>query len=109
MILVAARLLERTDLRGKAVEWFWNPRQTGDATEPDLRGVLYGKIAISAEVTCSERPAGVIDTRMATTLGKLDAMPGRKFYFVRTEEMAQRGRTKVRKRRYDIEVRLTAG
>jgi hypothetical protein len=25
------------------VNWYWNPRQTGDSTEPDLRGVLDGE------------------------------------------------------------------
>ena len=25
------------------VQWYWNPRQTGDSTEPDLRGTLNAR------------------------------------------------------------------
>src|SRR5262245_5091072 len=43
------------------VTWEWNPRQTGTANEPDLRGSLNGTILISAEASASKRPVGVID------------------------------------------------
>ena len=49
-------------------QWFWNPRQTGDNSEPDLRGSHSGAIVISAEITTSEKSVGTIDSRMQKTL-----------------------------------------
>lgn len=63
------------------IDWYWNPRQTGDFSEPDLRGVIDGNVIISAEATSSEKPQGVIDTRMKKTLAKLSEMPGKKILF----------------------------
>ncbi|WP_186196331.1 hypothetical protein [Burkholderia gladioli] len=88
------------------IAWFWNPRQTGDSSEPDLRGIHLGDVLISAEVTASERPIGTIDRRMQTTLAKLSRMEGMKFYFVRTEPMRKRASTKVAKQAWDISVVL---
>lgn len=82
--------------------WSWNPRQTGDTSEPDLRGHVGRNLVISAEVTTSAKPDGVIDTRMAKTLAKLSRMRGQQFYFVLTGVMAQRALTKVRKAGYQI-------
>jgi hypothetical protein len=84
--------------------WFWNPRQTGDHSEPDLRGSYTGEIVLSAEITTSENPVGTIDTRMQKTLAKLSAMEGARYYFVRTETMRQRAATKVAKGCWQIEV-----
>jgi imidazoleglycerol phosphate synthase glutamine amidotransferase subunit HisH len=42
---------------------------------------------------------------MASTLKKLNDMPGRKYYFVRTYTMEQRAVTKVAKNRYSVAVR----
>lgn len=84
--------------------WLWNPRQTGDNSEPDLRGSLSGSTVISAEITTSEKPVGTIDSRMQKTLAKLSEMQGAKFYFVRTPEMRQRANTKITKGRWSIEV-----
>jgi len=86
------------------VHWFWNPRQTGDSSEPDLRGVINGAVVVSAEVTTSEKPQGVIDTRMRNTLEKLDQMEGDKYYFIRTSEMEQRAKTKVTNNGWQISV-----
>ena len=86
--------------------WFWNPRQTGDETEPDLAVFLNGQQIVSGEVTASENPNGSIDTRMADTLRKLSTMPGQKLYFVRTETMRQRAATKVGKTHSLIQVVL---
>jgi hypothetical protein len=86
--------------------WEWNPRQTGDASEPDLRAQIDGQPMIAGEVTTSAKPQGVIDKRMASTLLKLSKMQGTKFYFVTTEAMAQRARTKVEKAAWPIEVVL---
>ena len=105
MILRAARLLQNTEFLGQQIDWYWNPRQTGDDSEPDLRAIGGGEIVLSAEITASERPVGTIDTRIRDTLAKLDNMPGRKFYFVRTASMEQRAKTKVEKGRYAIEVK----
>ena len=84
--------------------WYWNPRQTGDHTEPDLRGIYSGAILVSAEITTSEKPVGTIDSRMKKILTKLAAMQGEKFYFVRTSEMRQRAATKITKGGWEIEV-----
>ncbi len=76
-------------------QWYWNPRQTGDSSEPDLRGILNGVIVVSAEATTSEKPQGVIDKRMKKTLDKLNDMDGSKYYFIRTSSMERRANTKV--------------
>ncbi len=85
-------------------QWFWNPRQTGDNSEPDLRGSHSGAIVISAEITTSEKPVGTIDSRMQKTLAKLAEMQGAKFYFVRTPQMQQRANTKIANGGWEIEV-----
>jgi len=105
MILRAARLLESSELTGQEVEWYWNPRQTGTADEPDLRGLVAGQIVVSAEITASESPKGTMDQRMATTLEKLSKLPGKAFYFVCADSMERRARTKVKQAGYQIEVR----
>lgn len=107
MILRAARLLENSELTDRDVEWYWNPRQTGTADEPDLRGLVSGRIVVSAEITASESPKGIIDQRMGTTLKKLSKLPGKTFYFVCTDSMEKRARTKVERASYKIEVRRT--
>jgi len=88
--------------------WEWNPRQTGTADEPDLRGSAAGEIVASAEVTTSLEPKGLIDTRMRETVNKLSRMPGYRVYGVRTEAMAMRARTKIRKNEYEIAVHQVA-
>jgi hypothetical protein len=104
MILLAADWLIREARCDARTEWSWNPRQTGDNTEPDLRGYLDGTITVSAEITTSKKPDGVIDTRMAGTLQKLSQMQGALFYFVRTDSMSSRARTKTKKDQWPIEV-----
>ncbi len=37
-------------------EWSWDPRQTGDSSEPDIRAIERGVVTISAEATTSEKP-----------------------------------------------------
>jgi hypothetical protein len=80
---------------GTGILWEWNPRQVGKADEPDLRGSSGGQVLVCAEATASENPVGVIDTRMKKTLEKLIHMEGQLFYFVISDTMAQRARTKV--------------
>lgn len=105
MILRAARWLQGSDLEVTAIDWYWNPRQTGTSAEPDLRGVAHGEVVISAEITTSARPRGKIDERMTSTLKKLSTMAGARYYFVLSPEMAKRARTKINKHGYDIQVR----
>lgn len=105
MILRAAHSINSTDFCGYSVEWYWNPRQTGSAEEPDLCGKIAGENVVSAEITSSENPVGTIDKRMASTLKNLNNMQGRKIYFVRTEPMGKRAKSKVSKCGYQIEVR----
>lgn len=104
LIVRAAEWLLAAQKCSPATQWFWNPRQTGDNTEPDLRGLLSGSVVISAEITTSENPVGTIDSRMQKTLAKLAQMPGDKFYFVRTSQMQQRAKTKITKGGWAIEV-----
>lgn len=106
LIIRAAEWLSASSAASNEVAWFWNPRQTGDSSEPDLRGMLSGRVEVSAEVTTSERPVGTIDTRMQQTLAKLARMDGKKFYFVRTGDMRQRAATKAAKGGWAIEVVL---
>lgn len=105
MILRVARAISSTDFLGDTIEWCWNPRQTGSAEEPDLRGEIKGKAVVSAEITTSANPMGAIGTRMASTLKNLKNMPGKKLYFVRTETMEKRAKSKVSKSDYQIEIR----
>lgn len=109
LILHAAQWLIQQKHCSNAVEWSWNPRQTGDDSEPDLWGFDHGSVAISAEITTSREPVGVIDTRMRKTLSKLAQTEGRKFYFVRTESMRRRAATKVAKAGWPIQVVLLEG
>ncbi len=106
LILRAAAWLVANHVVTNSVSWLWNPRQTGDATEPDLAAEVNGARLISAEITTSAEPMGKIDSRMAATLEKLERMDGVKYYFVRSESMRRRAETKVTKRRLSIEIVL---
>ena len=101
---LGAQWLAEHDRSLHSAYWSWNPRQTGDSTEPDLQVASNGKVLISAEVTTSVKPQGKIDERMRSTLDKLSEMEGRLIYFVLSKEMKQRAETKIRKSRYAIEV-----
>lgn len=104
LIIRAAVWLRENGLVPPDAAWFWNPRQTGDQTEPDLAADQAGARVVSAEITASVNPKGVIDSRMAKTLAKLNGMPGSKYYFVCTEAMRQRAQTKVSKKCWSIRV-----
>jgi hypothetical protein len=106
LIIRAAMWLESIDPSLNRVIWLWNPRQTGDKDEPDLAAEQQSVRIVSAEVTASRNPVGVIDKRMIQTLKKLSEMQGNKFYFVRTESMFQRAQTKVVKYKWNIKVVL---
>jgi len=104
MILAAADWLIKEEKCKPETVWFWNPRQTGGANEPDLRGAFEEAVTVSAEITTSLLPQGKIDERMAGTLLKLSSMEGARYYFVRTEAMAVRARTKIFKAGHSIKV-----
>lgn len=104
LIVCAAEWLLAQNICARDTQWYWNPRQTGDHAEPDLAGVLNGVTVVSAEITTSEKPNGVIDTRMRKTLEKLSRQTGQLFYFVRTQAMATRADTKIRKAGLSIRV-----
>lgn len=106
LIVAAAEWLITIGHASRDTEWFWNPRQTGSVSEPDLEGRHGTAIAVSAEITTSANPAGTIATRMQWTLTKLSRMPGLKFYFVSTEAMRMRAKSKVVKIGAEIEVVL---
>ena len=104
LILQGLRWLRAGGYNGEYLEWYWNPRQTGNSSEPDLLAREGSRVVLSAEATTSESPQGVIDSRMRHTLAKLSSMEGDKFYFVRTIAMATRARTKVSRNSWNIEV-----
>ena len=104
MIVSAAEWLVTKSRCPVDTVWAWNPRQTGNDSEPDLRGEHMGVVIVSAEITTSESPIGTIDTRMRDTLKKLSSMKGERFYFARTESMCQRAQTKAMKAGWRIEV-----
>jgi hypothetical protein len=104
LILQGLLWLSENGFNQPEINWYWNPRQTGDAEEPDLRATVNDKIVLSAEATTSESPQGVIDSRMRDTLIKLNQMEGSKYYFIRTTAMENRARTKVAKSQLNVEV-----
>jgi hypothetical protein len=93
--LRAVRWLAANHMVPDGAIWQWNPRQTGNSAEPDIRAVAEGRIIVSGEVTTSPRPIGSLDGRMASTLRKLSEMEGRRYYFVLTAPMKRRAMTKV--------------
>ncbi len=82
----------------------WNPRQTGDANEPDIRVKRNGKVIISCELTTSSEAKGKIDQRMKEVLAKLNEMEGKKIFIVVSEKMRMRAMTKIANLGLNIEV-----
>src|SRR5262245_34331411 len=74
LALAAVRHIQSQRPDTAVLDWHWHPFQTGGIDEPDLRATNGTSVIISAEVTASERPVGVIDRRMAHTLQKLATM-----------------------------------
>ncbi len=105
LILKTVKLLEGDFYPSSAVRWSWNPRQTGHKDEPDLRGAdERGQLIVSAEVTSSQSPGGLIGTRMTHTLQKLSTMPGDKYYVVTNEQMENRAKAKIQNLGYEIAI-----
>lgn len=83
----------------------WNPRQTGNGDEPDIRIINKEKnFEINCEATTSKNPVGVIDSRINKHLQCLSKLTGLKYYFVMTNKMKQRAETKIYNNGWDIEV-----
>ncbi len=104
LILQGLLWLSENGFNQPEIIWYWNPRQTGNTEEPDLRATLNRKIVLSAEATTSEIPQGEIDSKMNRTLLKLNEMEGIRYYFIRTTSMENRARTKITGGRLRIEV-----
>lgn len=104
LIVRAAEWLIEHSVCPSEADWSWNPRQTGNHLEPDLQGAISGRVVVSAEITTSQNPNGVIDSRMRNTLGKLAKAEGAKYYFVRSDAMCSRALTKIAKAGWPIEV-----
>jgi hypothetical protein len=49
--LCALRWLVEEGHASSQTEWHWNPRQTGRADEPAIRGLLDDRFVLSGEVT----------------------------------------------------------
>ena len=78
--------------------WKWHPEQTSHPDEPDLQGLDNARnIIVSAEITTSPSPKGVLDSRIRKTLLSLNEKVGVKYYVVKTKEMKDRAETKISK------------
>jgi hypothetical protein len=104
LLLQGLRWLWDRGYSSDGLDWYWNPRQTGTSSEPDLHAMSEGNIILSAEATTSEIPRGFIDSRMRDTLEKLNGLRGDKFYFVRSKAMAQRAQAKIDSNSWAIKV-----
>lgn len=103
--LIIKAAIELQDEFREVDTWRWNPNQTGGKSEADLQGYHNNKIVLSAEITTSLNPKGVIDTKMKKTLEKLNKLEGVKFYVVQTEAMAKRARSKVKNMNLSVTIK----
>lgn len=67
MLLKGAQWLIANHYKTADLDWRWNPRLGGGATEPDLQASRGSKILASAEATTSTDPKGEINRRMGET------------------------------------------
>ncbi len=103
--LIIKAAIELQDEFKEIDTWRWHPNQTGGKSEADLQGYHKEQIVVSAEITTSLNPQGVIDSRMRKTLQKLGNLKGEKFYIVQTQAMAQRARSKVNNMNLSINIK----
>ena len=96
--------LKSTEKILQSDEIYWNPRQTGKSSEPDICVLRKAKIILSCELTTSTEAIGQIDQRMKEVLIKLSKMEGDLFYFVVSEKMKKRAETKLSKMQTNITV-----
>lgn len=101
MILRAAEWLLDQNVCTADTVWSWS--RNGGANEPDLRAERNGLVLLSAEITTSREPKGMIDRRMGRALEKLSRMAGRRYYFAATPSMCQRADTKIRRAGWQIQ------
>ncbi len=106
LLLRALRWLQTNRSPYFGSDWFWNPMQTGTATEPDLLWELKGRTVVSAEASASQGPVGRIAVRLKKTLEKLEWMEGELFYFALSDLMAIRARKYIREAGWKSEVVL---
>ncbi|KGO85488.1 hypothetical protein Q765_15795 [Flavobacterium rivuli WB 3.3-2 = DSM 21788] len=86
-------------------KWHWHPKQTSHPDYADLTGYVDNEIFLNAEVTTSLNPVGTIDKRMMSTLTSLNGKSGIKFYYVVTEKMCNRAKSKKTNNGFNIEIR----
>ncbi len=103
LLVLAAEWLVAHGIATASIQWQLKPRP-GGADLSQLVGREADAVTICAEVNPAEEPAGAIDAQMRRELFRLSAMPGRKFYFVRSATMKRRAVTKVIKAGWDVAV-----
>jgi hypothetical protein len=62
---------------------------------------------LNVEVTTSQNPVGTIAQRMEKTLVSLSRKKGKLFYYVKTEKMLNRAKTKIKNNALKVEARQT--
>lgn len=93
LILRAIKYLSARIALDAPVEWYWHPRQTSGVGEGDIQARLAdGSIFLSAEATTSIKAIGTIRERMKSTLRRLQAMEGEKYYFVASKGLEKAAR-----------------
>ncbi len=103
LLVLAAEWLVAHGVAAASIQWQLKPR-SGGADVSQLVGRDGDAVAICAEVNAATEPVGAIDAQMRRVLFRLSAMPGRKFYFVRSASMKRRAVTKVIKAGWDVAV-----
>jgi hypothetical protein len=83
--------------------WTWHPMQTSHIDFADLTGYVDKEVFLNAEITTSLSPLGTIDTRMHSTLMSLNKKKGKKYYFVQTDKMLKRAKSKIKNNELNIE------
>jgi len=97
---VAERLQKEFSVIDK---WTWHPMQTSHVDFADLTGYVDNQVFLNAEITTSLSPVGTIDTRMHSTLVSLNKKKGKKYYFVQTDKMLKRAKSKIKNNQLEVE------
>jgi hypothetical protein len=88
-------------------KWTWHPKQTSHKDDADLTGFCENNVMLNVEVTTSQNPVGTIAQRMEKTLVSLSRKKGKLFYYVKTEKMLNRAKTKIKNNALKVEARQT--
>lgn len=86
-------------------KWTWHPKQTSHKDDADLTGFCKTSVVLNVEVTTSLNPVGTIAKRMEKTLVSLNKKRGKLFYYVKTEKMLNRAKTKIKNNSLKVEPR----